>query len=392
MRKSGNGENSMKLCVKKLFIVLLLVSCFCTTYAQSGGRTTVTNIDPWVTFDFQHGIGGSLRSNLNEKILDDYLSWLEGFYVSDIITVSDFDEWKDVERLCLSLYRDTGVILQLQYKNGEIKESPNSENGFFTDRDIFLGPSTNGLHFFYTASSNNIYTLFSPNGLQHKIEFTRVSNKVDYCLRNKIKYNPRRQTEALRNVWWAKLRTLKIETLQKLHGLYASEDIMDGHAADGVTRYYLKVNQFDEHKDISKQLKVIFLKEKSDGLYYTDEIGPEPYFFHHNTSFLGAYAVSGNTISFVHEPPYYIHLPSYCFAQYYLQKMSLQEAIRSLEVCASSMEEFQSYLEIWRKSTKVTFTRADYSSISNKKLHIVYGTNVGTNVWLENFLRSQLLR
>ncbi len=170
----------MELRILKGFILIgILLGGFCNLWGLDVPvRQRISDAGCFITYDFSDfalikKTIGTKRPFYEAELLK-LLNTRVGVYESEDVSNVNCPEWPGATSLIMQI--DAHARVKIFQKNGDGKLLPlrNADGGGLSDLTIFLGPKENALLFWYAMASNSLYTLFSPNGLQFNIRFTRI--------------------------------------------------------------------------------------------------------------------------------------------------------------------------------------------------------------------------
>lgn len=304
----------------------------------------------------------AVRSEVQEA-MGKLMRQREGVYRSDNIFFNDFIEWKGVARLRLHLFGNAGAALLLEDSTGNIRHAPRSEDGFFSDRFIFLGPEEDGLLFYYSIVSNRLYALFSPNGIQHRIVFTRTGEKVDKNLLVQNGMSPQNRALQAERKAEEVSRKEQEEWFLKIRGVYVSDCVPERDRTNGVIRLWLKINNHNN---------VFLLSEEKDGLYL--RMRDHDYSWINRTdSFLGMYAISDGQIRFDLNPPALDERARVMLDGYVRCRKSSESCDVYNAYYERSIEHFNAQIPLWINGEygKMVFSRVKESDFPRESIRVM---------------------
>ncbi len=141
--------------------------------------------------DFQTNILTWARPSEN-KVWKSYhrgeMELLPGVYVSNDLPVEGMNEWRSANKIFMIILAENKGFLVLEDQKGIRSFAPGSKGCYWNENVIFFGPSNNGLCFYFQRGSNCLFTVFSPFGLQQRMQFNRLAKAFDLTDVQEAKY------------------------------------------------------------------------------------------------------------------------------------------------------------------------------------------------------------
>ena len=291
-----NHTNEGGFAMNVFKIILLFSILFClkgvAVASMRNVRQPVCDVSAFVTLDFS----GFWRVRIpNDKRLayeDGLLALFNsriGVYQSECLGESSVIEWQGIHKLQLTVDNSARATMQPLDRAGRAMPIPSWGHGFISESSIFLGSHEAGYLFLYALHSNIIYTLFSPNGVQIPIRFTKIADMP------KAKSLPRPR-EGLEEAIDFQQRIYERDLNKhfiSLRGWYKCLTPPNALQFGDVNEYYLKINGFNDY---------IPLMRRHDCYWYDDNLFDMICLDRLNGPY-GRYAFDGTFLRFVRPPP-----------------------------------------------------------------------------------------
>lgn len=187
-------------------------------------------------------IRGPYREEM-EKQLGHLLGKRIGVWASEDADTSGVPGWEDVRTLYLKISNEAGSELWVETRDGHCSAVSGGAGGFLTDLTVFIGPPANGFCFAYTVSSNRMYTLFSPGGLQRRMIFSKAADENSLPLPVRtgvVSHTPSDRFPV------PAISGERLDRFKTMRGCYMSVSALSGAwRQKGVERLYLRINGYD---------------------------------------------------------------------------------------------------------------------------------------------------